>query len=223
MILALAAPAASQSVLRLDRGQAETAGRLIGDGDEVRLYCKPCADVAYSTVTVSSTELRPAGESFTLHLNGEPVDAAQIYVDAGYGDGWENLAVLVGAAVEIPAAKLSRALDDVADLAPHAGSYTGRIGEAAVRLELVLAGRKLDGSYLRVEGGHEFKLLATAYNRTSRGESLTLIERGADDRVTATLQGQLEGASGRFKGVRTPLGGAAAEPFELSRAPRSGE
>jgi hypothetical protein len=151
------------------------------------------------------------------------VDAAHVYVDDGYGDGWENLGLLVGAVDEGPAPKLPAALDDVVGLTPHAGSYTGRIGEAAVRLELVLSERKLDGSYVRVEDGLSFKLLATSYNLTREGESLTLIERGAKDRVTATFQGEVDREKATFTGVRKPLGGAGAETFELTRVARSGE
>lgn len=209
-------PAAAQPATRVDKGQAETAARLIGDGDTVRVYCKLCADVAYSEITVRSKELRPSRGGFELYLNGEPVDIAWIYIDAGYGGGWENLAVMLGAEVDVPAAKLSPALDDVVRLAPHAGSYTGEIGRAAVRVDLVLTGRKLDGSYVRTDDALSFKLLATAYNLTSQSESLTLIERGAKDRVTATLQGVFD-ADGSFTGVRTPLGAAGGEPFALTR------
>jgi hypothetical protein len=208
----------AEPVHRIDKGQGETALRMIREGETVRLYCKPCVDVVYSTVPVSSRTLRPSGGQYRLLLNGEAVDVAAVYVDDGYGDGWENLATLLGIVVEGVRRDLPAALDEDTRLSPHAGHYAGTVGEAAVKMELVLRGRKLTGSYVHDGGGPSFKLLGTSYNATRQSETLALIERDAGDRVTATLRGELDAVSGTFTGTHTSLDGAHQEPFRLSRA-----
>ncbi len=210
-------PLRGEPIFQLDKGQGEAALRLIRAGDTVRLFCKPCSDVVYAPVRVEARELRPIADRYRLLVNGEPLDVTLVFVDSGYGDGWENLADLLGFVDEAGVGReLPAAVDDVARLRPHVGDWAGSLGGDEVRLELTLAERRLTGSYERVDG-RSFQLLATSYNATRRGETLILVERDAGGGVTATLRGELDAEAGTFTGTRTPLDGSPPQLFRLVR------
>lgn len=216
LLLAMAStPLGGEPIFQIDKGQGDTALRLIHPGDVVRLFCKSCSDVVYTTEAVETLELRPIGERFELWLNGEAADVTLVHVDSGYGDGWENLADLLGFVDRQGDRELPPAVDAAARLRPHAGSWTGTLGGDEVRLELTLAERRLTGSYERAGGGPTFELLATSYNATRHGETLILVERDAGGSATATLRGEIDAGAGTFTGTRSPLGGSPPEPFRL--------
>lgn len=203
--------------LRLDKAQGDAALRMIREGDTVRLYCQLCADVAYSPLEVRSRGLAPYRDRYRLLLNGEAVDISTVYVDDGYGDGWKNLALLLGFLDDSIARELKASLADTSRLAPYSGDWAGTLGETPIELELLVRGRGLVGSYTAA-GGETLRLLATAFGGPRQAETLALIERDADDRVTATLRGRLDAAKGTFEGTRTLLDGSSAQPFALRRA-----
>lgn len=209
------APAAEPDPI-VDQAQGDAALRMIREGDTVRLYCLPCTDVAYGSVVVESRGLRPRGEGFRLLLNGDAVDLSTVYVDDGYGAGWKNLAVLLGFIDSTLAPELKPSLADAARLAPYSGSYAGTLGGAAIELELLMRGRGLVGSYSSA-GGKPMRLVATVFGGPRGAETLVLVERDDDDRVTATLRGELAAAAGTFAGDRTPLDGSPAQAFRLRR------
>lgn len=209
-------PLAGEPILLVDKAQGDAALRMIRQGDTVRLYCLPCADVAYDPVEVRARELRPHGGRYRLLVNGDAVDVSTVYVDSGYGDGWENLALLLGFLDDTVARELKASLTETSRLAPYTGRYGGTLGGASIELELLVRGRGLVGSY-SAAGGATVRLLATAFSGPRNAETLVLIERDADDRVTATLRGTLDAAAGTFDGTRTPLDGAPAAAFVLRR------
>lgn len=217
---------------RLDKGQGESAMRLIRDGETVRFFCKSCTDVVYTTLQVETRTLRPIGGKFELLLNDQPVDANELFVDSGYGDGWDNLAELLGFVPKDSSPKLSRGLDDIARLTPHIGLYTGTLGENTAKLELVLEGRRVTGSLSlglqdldspeldspNLDGRQSVRpLRATAFNATRERDTLTLVERDKSDNLAATLSGQLDAENRTFTGTRSPLDGSSPEPFQLTR------
>jgi hypothetical protein len=207
--------AEGRSVRKIDKRQGESARSLVLVGDSVRFYCKPCQDVVYSAVEVSSVLVEPFGDGFQLVLNGETVDLSEVYVeDVGSDHEWANLASLLGFVVEDRPQTLPHAVRDVELLRPHLGAYRGRVSGAEADLELRLDGRGLVGSY-ETASGVSRALRATAFNATSRGKSLVLMERDERDRGTALLQGGLEGAT--FAGTWTSLDGKQKESFELQQ------
>jgi hypothetical protein len=215
-----AAALAAEPILFVDKAQGDAALRMIRAGDTVRFHCLPCSDVAYSPVEVRSRELRPHGGRWRLLLNGDAVEVSAVYVDSGYGEGWENLALLLGFVDDSIARELKPSLAEASRLAPHTGRWAGTLGEAPVELELLVRERGLVGSYTAAgtaAGGDTFRLLATAFGGPRGAETLALIERDDDDRVTATLRGVLD-AAGTFEGTRTPLDGSPAQAFALRRA-----
>ncbi len=215
LLLSLAAPLAAEPIYKADKAQGETALRMIHDGETIRLYCKPCYEVVYTAVSVSSRQLQPFGDGFRLLVNGEPVDLTTVYVDDGFADGWENLATLLGFVVDDVVPKLSPALDEDSRLAARAGYYTGTIDGTDVVVELRLEGRKLTGAYFDEQEKGIAKLLATGYNAARKSETLALLERDGEDRVVATWRGDFDPAGDTFTGTRTHLDGSQAQPFEL--------
>lgn len=217
-LIILSLPLLADSGFRMDKGQGESAMRLIGVGETVRLYCKPCSDVVYTTIEVKTRELRPVGDLMQLVINGQVVDVAEVHFDTGYGDGWDNLSEVLGFTPESKAKKLSRALDEVADVLPHMGHYTGKVGEVVGQLEFVLDQRRVTGSLELAGQSKARKLSATAFGVTRQSETMALVERNASDRLTATWRGQFDATAGTFSGERTPLDGSPAQQFLLTRA-----
>lgn len=209
------AAAEGRSVRKIDKRQGESARSLVREGDSVRFYCKPCQDVVYSSLQVSSVEVEPLGDGFQLVLNGEVVDLAEVYVeDIGSDHQWANLASLLGFVVEDRPQTLPPAVRDLELLRPHLGTYQGRVSGAEADLELRLDGRAVVGSYETASGASR-ALRATAFNATSSGKSLVLMERDERDRGTALLQGSFEG--GTFAGTWASLDGQQKESFELQQ------
>lgn len=215
--LALLGGAAAEgaSVRKIDKRQGESALSLVHEGDSVRFYCKPCQDVAYASLQVSSIEVEPLGDGFQLVLNGEAVDVAEVYVeDIGSAHEWASLASLLGFVVEDRPQALPHAVRDVEILRPHLGAYRGMVAGAEAELQLQLEGRAVVGSYETVSGALR-RLRATAFNATRSEESLVLMERDERDRGTAVLQGRFR--EGTFAGTWTSLDGQRKDSFELRR------
>ncbi len=209
--------AEGRSIRKLDKRQGESALSLVYEGESVRFYCKPCNEIVYSSLKVSSVEVEPLGDGYRLVLNGETVDVAEVYVeDIGSDHQWANLASLLGFVVEDRPQTLPHAVRDVERLRPHLGAYRGLVSGAEVELELRLDGRALVGSYETASGVRR-ALRATAFNATRSGKSLVLMERDERDRGTAVLQGRLDAESGTFAGTWTSLDGQRKEAFELAR------
>lgn len=215
-LLGAFAPLAGATGL-LDQAQGDAALRMIREGDTVRLFCAPCSDVTYGVVEVRERALEPLGERYRLLLNGDAVDVTTVFVDDGYGNGWQNLALLLGFVDETLPRGLKTSLAEVSRLAPHTGRYAGTLGETPIEMELLLRGRGLIGSYSSGDGATH-QLLAAAFTATRKAETLALIERDAGDRVTATLHGELDAAAGTFEGTRTPLEGTPVQPFLVRRS-----
>jgi hypothetical protein len=205
----------------LDAGQGEDALDLVRQGETVRLYCKPCSEIAYSSLQVASRELKPLGDGHRLLLNGEDVDVIDVYVESiGREDEWVNLATLLGLVVKDRAHTLPRALRDVERLRPHLGSYRGLLGKTDVILELRLDGRALAGSYEMASGRRALR--ATAFNATREKTSLVLMERDDKNRGTGILKGhfdvdRLDPQRRAFVGAWTSLDGKRQERFEFVR------
>lgn len=207
--------AEGRSVRKIDKRQGESARSLVHEGETVRFYCKPCQDVVYSSLQVSSVEVEPLGDGFQLVLNGEAVDVAEVYVeDIGSDHQWANLASLLGFVVEDRPQALPHAVRDIELLRPLLGPYQGTVSGAEADFELRLDGRAVVGSYETASGASR-ALRATAFNATSRGKSLVLMERDERERGTALLQGSFDGAT--FAGTWTSLDGKQKESFELQQ------
>jgi len=141
------------SVRKIDKHQGEAALSLVYEDESVRFYCKPCQDVVYSSLRVSSVTVEPLGDGFQLVLNGEAVDVAEVYVeDIGSDHQWANLASLLGFVVEDRPQTLPSAVREVGLLRPHLGAYRGTVSGAEAELELQLAGRAVAGSYETASG-----------------------------------------------------------------------
>ena len=218
LVALTALSAGAQPTQRLDRAQGESVRRMIREGDAVRFYCRPCGDVVFTAATAATRELQPFGSGFRLALNGEIVDPAVVYIDSGFGDGWENLAALLGLVGERAADKLPTVLLADSELHPFTGFYIGTLGEARVQISLHVRDRRLVGTFLDEEDGGRptLRLLATSF-RTPRGAAtVKLLERDADDQIRGTLTGHFDAGSGALTGTWASLDGAA-RPLSLTR------
>lgn len=219
LTLALLAGSAAEgaSVRKFDKRQGESARSLVHPGEAVRFYCKPCQDVVYSSLQVSSVEVEPLGDGFQLVLNGEAVDVAEVYVeDIGSAHEWANLAALLGFVVEDRPQTLPHAVRDLEVLLPHVAAYRGSVNGGEAELTLQLEGRAVVGTYETASGSLR-RLRATAFNATPSEESLVLMERDERDRGTALLRGRFQAAT--FAGTWTSLDGQRQGEFEFRREP----
>lgn len=214
-VLTAAGTNADAPVRLLDPGQADTAIRLVQEGDNVRIFCKPCTEVVYDEVQVRSRRLRQAGQRQQFVLNGEAVDVSIVYIqEVGEVLRWTNLAALLGEITDRPET-LSRGARPASRLENHLGYFAGSVGDTTAVLELHLDRRRLRGFWRPNNDSDEIHdLRGTTFNSTSDGDTVSLRELFAG-RSTAILSGQFQ--EGRLTGERAPLLGDDAEPLELER------
>ncbi|GBC61791.1 hypothetical protein DENIS_2753 [Desulfonema ishimotonii] len=106
-LLAFAGGAFADQAALIEKGKAYQAAALVSPGMELRRFCAPCGDAAWTSLTVRGVEVRPAsGSYYELAVNGKGVDLAYVYIRT---DGrWRNLAMTVG----VPVSDIPEFLDD---------------------------------------------------------------------------------------------------------------
>ncbi len=117
LLLALTPPAFADQAAWVTKQQAERAQEILSGRKEIRNFCEPCGDTAFTSEAVKNPAvIQQDGEHWSASNNGKELDLAYVYVEVR--GVWVNLAKLVGAPVEdvsavLPAKPLPR-LDDEA-------------------------------------------------------------------------------------------------------------
>ena len=117
LLLALTPPAWADQAAWVTKQQAERAQEILSGRKEIRNFCEPCGDTAFTSETVKNPAvIKQDGESWSASNNGNELDLAYVYVEVR--GVWVNLAKLVGAQVEdvsavLPAKPLPRLSDDM--------------------------------------------------------------------------------------------------------------
>ena len=106
VLLASVAAQADQAAWN-SKKDADAGAALIRVGQEIRDYCAPCGDAAYTARSVSSVSVgQPDPAYWEVRVNGRGVDLAYEYVRIG--GRWKNVAMQIGLQVtgvpaELPA------------------------------------------------------------------------------------------------------------------------
>jgi uncharacterized protein YecT (DUF1311 family) len=114
--LCVAGPAFADQAAWVTKQQAVQAHAIIFGRKEIRNYCEPCGDTAFTAEAVKNPDVKKQdGEYWSVVNNGDELDLAYVYVEVR--GVWVNLAKLVGAQVEdvsavLPAKPLPRLNDD---------------------------------------------------------------------------------------------------------------
>jgi len=88
---------------------ADAGAALIGVGHEIRDYCAPCGDAAYTARHVTSVDVgQPNPSYWQVRVNGRGVDLAYEYVLVG--GHWKNVAMAIGLQVTSVPAELPASL-----------------------------------------------------------------------------------------------------------------
>lgn len=101
--ISVSALAEADQAAWIDKKDAEAGAAMVIVGQELRGYCAPCRDTAYSARTVSSvTVAQPRANYWEVRVNGRGVDLAYEYVLQN--GKWINLATAIGLTVHgVPA------------------------------------------------------------------------------------------------------------------------
>ncbi len=117
LLLFAAGPAFADQAAWVTKQQANQAHAIIYDLKEIRNFCEPCGDAAFTSEAVKNPEVKQQdGEYWSVLNDGNGLDLAYVYVEVR--GVWVNLAKLVGAQVEgvsgvLPAEPLPRLNDDL--------------------------------------------------------------------------------------------------------------
>src|SRR4029077_11937076 len=79
----------------ITKKEADAGAALIVVGQEIRDYCQPCGDSAYTARKVASVSVgQPDPKYWEVRVNGQGVDLAYEYVLVG--GRWKNIAMQIG-------------------------------------------------------------------------------------------------------------------------------
>lgn len=82
----------------ISKRDADAGAALVSVGQELRDYCAPCGDRAYTARTVSRVDVTQTDAShWQVRVNGRGIDLAYVYVLV-HGH-WQNIAMIVGVPV----------------------------------------------------------------------------------------------------------------------------
>lgn len=117
LLLALTLPARADQAAWVTKQQAERAQEILSGRKEIRNFCEPCGDTAFTSEAVKNPSVvKQDDEHWSVANNGNELDLAYVYVEVR--GVWVNLAKLVGAPVEdvsavLPTEPMPRLSDDM--------------------------------------------------------------------------------------------------------------
>lgn len=119
LLAALAPPASAGHAQALSASEVRRLEDIVGASPSVRHFCAPCGDTLWRedpVRAVRAVRSNPPADEWTLLVNGEPVDAAYLYLKRA--EGWENAAALAGIAFPDVPATLGEALREAGQPLP---------------------------------------------------------------------------------------------------------
>ncbi len=117
LFLFAAEPAFADQAAWVTKQQANQAHAIIYDHKEIRNFCEPCGDKAFTSEAVKNPEVKQQdGEYWSVLNDGKALDLAYVYVEIR--GVWVNLSKLVGApatgvSAVLPGEPLPRLSDDL--------------------------------------------------------------------------------------------------------------